>query len=99
MANGQNSFEQTITSGRNSMTFTITPNQGEASFDTVNNNGSQRGGRPFVGFFDQRIKNIKITRGHELHPIVTDNFILVPRPLKCDLTQEYKVTFTFELID
>jgi zinc protease len=99
MAEGQNSFEQTMNRGRNSMTFTITPNQGEASFDTVNNNGSQRGGRPFVGFFDQRIKNIKITRGHELHPIVTDNFVLLPRPLKCDPTQEYKVTFTFELID
>ncbi|MBT4845282.1 MAG: hypothetical protein HON92_07575 [Planctomycetaceae bacterium] len=99
MANGQNSFEQTIDSGRNSMTFTITPNHGEASFDTVNNNGSQRGGRPFVGFFEQRIKNIKITSGHDLHPIVTDNFILVPRPQKCDPTQEYKVTLTFEIID
>jgi hypothetical protein len=97
MANGQNRFGQTIDSDQNSMTFTITPNQGEASFDTVNNNGSQRGGRPFVGFFDQRIENIKITRGHELHPIVTDNFILVPRPSKCDPTKEYKVTFTFEL--
>ena len=99
MANGQNRFEQTIDRDQNSMTFTITPNQGEASFDTVNNNGSQRGGRPFVGFFDQRIENIKITRGHELHPIVTDNFILVPRPSKCDPTKEYKVTFTFELLN
>jgi zinc protease len=99
MANGQNSFEQTINSDRNSMTFTITPNQGDASFDTVNNNGSQRGGRPFVGFFDQRIKNTKITRGQELNPIVTDNFILVPRPQKCDPSQEYKVTFTFEIMD
>ncbi len=99
MANGQNSFEQTMNRDRNSMTFTITPNQGDASFDTVNNNGSQRGGRPFVGFFDQRIKNTKITRGHELNPIVTDNFILVPRPQKCDPTQEYKVTFTFEIMD
>jgi zinc protease len=99
MANGQNRFEQTIDRDQNSMAFTITPNQGEASFDTVNNNGSQRGGRPFVGFFDQRIENIKITRGHELHPIVTDNFILVPRPSKCDPTKEYKVTFTFELLN
>jgi hypothetical protein len=99
MANGENSFEQTINSVRNSMTFSIMPNQGDASFDTVNNNGSQRGGRPFVAFFEKRIKNAKITRGHELNPIVTDNFILVPRPQKCDPTQEYKVTFTFEIMD
>lgn len=98
MAIGHNSFEQTINSHRKSITFTITPNQGDTSFDTVNNNGSQRGGRPFVAFFDQRIKNTKITRGHELNPIVTDNFILVPRPQKCDPTQEYKVTFAFELM-
>ncbi|MEC7565757.1 MAG: hypothetical protein VX738_08740 [Planctomycetota bacterium] len=98
MADGQRSYEQTLTLRKGGATFTITPNLGEASFDTVNNNGSQRGGRPFVAFLDQRISNIKVTSGQQWNPVIMDNFILVPRPPKCDPTKKYQVAFEFDTI-
>jgi hypothetical protein len=52
----------------------------------VNNNGSQRGGRPVVEFLPKRIDpaKVKITAGSELKPVITDDFILVPLPDKTD---------------
>lgn len=62
----------------------ITPQAGESSFAAINTNGSQRGGRPIVRFFDHRIDpaSVKLTEGADLKPVITDDFLLVPLPAK-----------------
>ena len=93
MAEGKLAFEQRLTIENERYTFEITPRLGERSFDAVNQNGSQRGGRPFVHFFPHRLKNIQIVEGEQLQPTIADNFLLVPRPLECDPHQVYRVVF------
>ncbi len=74
-------------------TFEIEPRLGAASFDTVNTNGSQRGGRPFVGFLDHRVEEVKLMEGQDLSPVIADDFVLIPRPAKCDPSRSYRVVF------
>lgn len=94
MAPGPLWYEQTLTEENGTYTLTITPNRGAASFDTVNNNGSQRGGRPFVAFLPQRLKDVSLLAGENLAPLITDDFVLVPRPATCDPERTYRVEFT-----
>lgn len=94
MAPGPLWYDQTLTEANGTYTLTITPKRGKASFDTVNKNGSQRGGRPFVAYLPQRLKDIKLVKGSELAPVITDDFILVPRPTTCDPDKLYQVVFT-----
>ena len=72
----------------------ITPKAGTTSFSPVNLNGSQRGGRPIVRFFDHRIDpaSVKITKGAELKPVITDDFLLIPLPVSG--TGPLKIVFT-----
>ena len=74
-------------------TLTITPNRGEDSFKPVNTNGSQRGWRPIVQFLPHRIQDVEIVAGEDLHPVVTDDFILVPNPRECDPDRKYVIRF------
>ena len=67
--------------------------RGKKSFEPINTNGSQRGWRPIVHFFDKRIEEIKILEGKELNPVITDDFIMIPNPRTCDPGKEYKVVF------
>jgi len=87
-------FEQSLAQENDGVySFTITPLKGAASFDTVNPNGSQRGGRPFFALLPKRIAPAEIIEGTELAPVITDSFILVPHPGKCDPAQTYRVRF------
>lgn len=91
-------FEQSLTYARDGdapvrYTFIIAPNQGADSFQTVNDNGSQRGGRPFFSRLPIRIDHIEILAGDEHQPIVTENFVLVPRPEKESPAETIKILF------
>ncbi len=94
LADATRSYEQSLTEKDGEYTFTITPKLGEKSFEPVNTNGSQRGYRPMIELLPQRIKEIKIVAGADLNPVITDNFILVPNPRKCDPNRTYEVKFT-----
>ena len=94
MAAGERFYEQSLTEKDGVYTFTVTPNRGEGSFKPVNVNGAQRGGRPMVQHFEQRIPGeIKIIEGADLKPVVADDFILVPNPKECDPERDYVVKF------
>lgn len=82
MAPGKLNWEQTLAAADGTFTFTVKPLAGADTFKPVNQNGSQRGGRPIVQFLPQRIDpaTVKITSGAELKPVITDDFILVPVP-------------------
>lgn len=99
MAPGKLAFKQTLTESNGTYTFIVTPDQGSSSFATVNNNGSQRGGRPFIQFLPKRLKNAKIQESRNLKAIVSDDFILAERPKNCDPALEYKVVFTAEIAE
>ena len=61
-------------------TWTITPTAGDQSFATVDTNGSQRGGRPLVKFLPRRFAKLTLLDGADWHPVLADDFILLPRP-------------------
>ena len=84
MAEGKLAYGQKLFRSGDTYTFTITPKQGAKSFATVNNNGSQRGGRPIVAFLPNRVSDVQIIKGGQLSPEITDDFILVPRPKQHD---------------
>lgn len=85
-------FDLDFTQQGNRYVLKIKPRD-KKSFEAVNTNGSQRGGRPIVRLFPQRIdvKSLKIVAGAELAPMITDNFLLVPLPEKSAPEQAYRV--------
>jgi len=98
LAPGKLAYGQILTTDGGTFIFEIKPNFGAKSFDTVNINGSERGGRPFLAFLKQRITNIKIIEGQDLDPVITDDFVLVPRPVKCDPNRAYRVKFRAKIL-
>jgi len=86
-------WKQTLTQDGDQYTLTITPQRGEASFETINKNGSQRGGRPIVALLPHRVESVELLEGQSLKPLITDDFVLVPLPAKCDPDQKYQVVF------
>ncbi len=93
MADGPRAYEQTLTEKDDVYTLDIKPNLGASSFAPVNTNGAQRGYRPFVALLPHRIGAAKVTEGEDLKPLITDDFILVPNPRKCDPSRAYRIVF------
>jgi len=82
MAPGALQWKMTWSQTPEGGSLAIDPQASADSFKPVNKNGSQRGGRPIVQFFESRIDpaSVKITEGADLHPVITDDFMLVPLP-------------------
>jgi hypothetical protein len=95
LAPGPLAWDQTLALGqeKNTWIFEIRPRLGDRSFAAVDKNGSQRGGRPFVEFFPRRLGRPRLLEGADLNPVITDSFILVPNPGKCDPAGSYRVVF------
>ena len=100
LAAGKLAYEQTLTQRDDgAYVFEIKPLAGEKSFEPVNTNGAQRGWRPMVAFFPQRLKNLEVIAGKDLQPVLADDFLLVPNPRKCDPAKTYRVVFSAELAE
>jgi len=94
MAPGRLSYDQVLTEASPGLfAVEIKPLMGQKSFDPVNTNGSQRGWRPFVHLLPGRMKYVEITRGQELSPVITDDFVLIPNPGFCDPGKTYRLEF------
>ena len=98
MASGQQAYNQVLTEEKRVYTLEIKPNLGTRSFETVNNNGAQRGGRPIVQFLGKRVTNIEILEGQDLNPLIADDFVLIPRPEKCDPNRSYHIKFRAKIL-
>jgi zinc protease len=99
MAPGKLAYEQTLTArGDGTYVFEIKPLAGEKSFEPVNTNGAQRGWRPIVQFFPQRLGKIEVLEGSDLQPVIADDFLLVPNPRKCNPAKTYRIVFKAETI-
>jgi len=95
MADGDLAYGQKLSEEDGVYTFDVTPNIGAKSFEPVNINGAQRGWRPIVGFFPERIdpSKVEILEGKELGAVIADDFILVPNPRKVEEGKNYRVRF------
>tara|TARA_Y100001934_G_scaffold283281_1_gene401799 strand:- start:1005 stop:2429 length:1425 start_codon:yes stop_codon:yes gene_type:complete len=99
MAAGKLNWHQSLTREGDLYRFKITPTNGPKSFDPVNENGTQRGYRPFVAFFDNRLSEPMIQSGKELNPLITDNFILVANPPSKRPAKSLEVVFRAKEIE
>lgn len=94
MAPMERAYEQELTIEDNVYTLTITPQRGGDSFKPVNINGAQRGWRPIVEVLDHRINHVEMIEGGDLHPVITDDFILIPNPRTVDTSRKYRIRFS-----
>ena len=53
---------------------------------------------PIARFMPERIKNIKILKGSEYKPIITDNFVMVTAPGPFEAGKEYEILFKADQI-
>ena len=93
MADGKRNWKQILTRKGDEYSFSITPILGPSSYQPVNENGVQRGYRPFIAFFDQRLEQVELISGKALQPIITDSFILVPNPPSNKSAKPIEVVF------
>ncbi len=94
MADGDLAYGQALTEKDGIWTFEVKPATGAKSFVPVNKNGSQRGGRPMVAFFPERLDGeIEILEGGELGAVVADDFVLLPNPRTVEEGKVYRVVF------
>jgi len=93
MAPGKLVFEQSLSFADGRWTFAVKPKDAN-SFASIDTNGSQRQARPFVAFFDHRLKDIKVIEGAELKPVIADDFILIALPAEFDPLKTCRVVFT-----
>ena len=93
MADGKRNWKQNLTREGDQYSFSITPTLGPTSYQPVNKNGVQRGHRPFISFFDQRLTKVELISGQELNPVITDTFILVPNPPSNKSAKPIEVVF------
>ena len=92
MAEGKKNWVQTLSRNGDRYSFVITPSAGPQSYMPVNQNGVQRGYRPFIQFFEGRLGKVQVVSGSEYEPIITDTFILVPNP-SSRKAKEIKIVF------
>lgn len=98
MTPGLRNWQQTLTGTNDTWTFTITPTAGDNSFRPVNENGSQRGYRPFLAFLPKRIRNVHVLQGADLEPVIADDFILLPNRKNSPPARESKIVFRADLM-
>ncbi|MDC0274369.1 hypothetical protein OAK91_06525 [Planctomycetaceae bacterium] len=92
-------YDQSLVKAKNTYTFTITPNRGVDSFKPINTNGAQRGWRPIIHLLPHRVRDVQVIEGQESNPVITDDFILISNPRKCDPAKTYRVVFTATVVE
>ena len=76
--------------------LTITPLKEGKTYDLLNNNGSQRSGRPIVQIFPHKIKKAQVIEGMQYNPVVTENFILIPLTKDLPTNSSYSIKIISE---
>jgi zinc protease len=75
-------FSQKLTQTADTILLEIAPLNKESSYTTIDTNGSQRGGRPFIAFLPENInpEEYDYVSDDRYKPILGDDFVLFPRP-------------------
>ncbi|MCX5669747.1 MAG: hypothetical protein NTU94_00280 [Planctomycetota bacterium] len=74
-------WEQKIEEGRGTYLFTLTAN------------ADSGWSRPPMIFLPHRVKDVQVVEGADFAPLITDNFLLLPKPAKFEKGKTYKVMF------
>ena len=61
------------------LTFTVTPNNVTNAKASSGESAPWKSPRPILQWFPNRFSNVKLIEGAESNPVITDNFLLVPR--------------------
>ncbi len=93
MLETESGWQQILTRNEDQWSLEVRPKRGTNSFQVLDPNGSQRNGRPAVQFLPCRIQPAQVLEGAELSPVITDDFVLIPLPGKCDPNRVYRVVF------
>lgn len=75
-------YEQTLAEADGRFTFTV----------EVRADGGWE--RPPAALLPYRVREVQVVEGGDLHPVITDNFILVPRTGPCKKGEAFRVVFT-----
>ena len=62
------------------LTLVVSPNEKIDAASITGESAPWKAPRPIVQWFPKRFTNVKLTDGADSNPVITDNFILVPRP-------------------
>lgn len=75
-------FSQKLTQTADTILLEIAPLNKESSYTTIDTNGSQRGGRPFIAFLPKDInpEEYELVSASRYNPILGNDFVLLPRP-------------------
>jgi hypothetical protein len=92
-------YDQSLTANDGVYKLRVTPNRGVDSFKPINMNGSQRGWRPIVHWLPERVRDVRIIKGAQFQPVITDDCVLLPNPRECDPSVAYEVVFTASVVD
>jgi zinc protease len=93
LAPGPLRWKQSLTEKDGLWTFQVEGLAGDKTFTPVNMNGSQRGHRPLIEFFQRPLGPVEIVSGQEFKPVVTDDFLLLPNPGKLPAAGSIKISF------
>ncbi|MCC7376673.1 MAG: hypothetical protein IT581_18585 [Verrucomicrobiales bacterium] len=93
LAPGPCRWKQALRREGDEFVFEVHPLRAAETFAPVSTNGSQRGGRPVIQFFTDRIGKATVTAGAEWNPVITDDFILVPAPKPKDPVRDIVIRF------
>jgi len=93
MAPGPLAYRQSLEENEGVFTLTIMPDTGDLAYEPVNLNGSQRGGRPMVAYFPERLRNLRLVEGEAWKPVLADDFLLVPHPGKAGTGKTIRIVF------
>lgn len=99
MADNPKGWDQQLTVNNGEYVLELRAKSGGKSFDTVNKNGSQRGGRPIIQFLPHRIHDVEILQGKDLGAVISDDFVLLPRPNAPDPSGIYRLRFRARVMD
>ena len=70
----------------------LTEKDGVTTFEVTANQDCAPSRPPFV-LFPHRVKDVQIVEGGSYSPVITDNFLLLPRPAKLEKGKTYRVVF------
>jgi len=86
-------WSQELTKEGDIWTLKIVVQDKKQRFKVLDPNGSQRNGRPVIALFPKRLGEVEVIAGHDLEPLITDDFILVRLEKLAADKEEYVIRF------
>lgn len=107
LPDGQKAWKQTLViedskgeTGKKWITFTVTPNDvpdpWKPARKTPASTAEGRFSRPIIEFLPKKFGDIELIEGKEFEPVITENFILIPKPNNLEENSKTVMKTVFE---